>query len=137
MNAARRLLTKSDLPTDGLEETELWCVRDGISGLTGIAGLETWGSQGLVRSVVVKDKHRRSGVGKALITHVVEEASTKGLTELYLITETTPGFFEKLGFRHYGRERVRGPVLSSEEFASACPDTAPVMKLKVLESRPG
>lgn len=131
LNAARGLLTKSGLPTDGLEETELWCVRNGATGVAGIAGLEVWGTQGLLRSVVVDGERRGTGLGRALVKHVIEEASAKGLTELYLITETAPGFFEKLGFRRCARKVVKGQVLRSVEFTSACPDTAPVMMLKL------
>ena len=126
---ARRLLEASELTVDGLEETELWCVRGESGGLIGIAGLETWGRQGLLRSVVVDGKYRKSGVGKALVEHVFEEASSRELAELFLITETASRFFERFGFTPFERKKVSGKVLNSVEFREACPETAPVMRI--------
>jgi amino-acid N-acetyltransferase len=128
--AARRLLAESDLTTQGLEEAELWCVREAGSAV-GVAGLETWGSQGLLRSVVVQKEHRGEGMGKHLVERVSKEARTKGLSELYLITETAPHFFEKLGFESVERKKVKGKVLNSIEFRGACSETAPVMRLRL------
>jgi amino-acid N-acetyltransferase len=126
--AARQLLSDSELPTEGLEDTELWCVREG-SRVIGAAGLEIWGRQGLLRSVAVDRRYRESGVGNALVKHVSKEASAKGLSELYLITETAPRFFERFGFEPFERKKVEGMVLNSVEFRGACSVTAPVMRL--------
>lgn len=128
-NSARRLLSDSGLPTQGLEKAELWCVRDVEDRVVGIAGLETWGRQGLLRSVAVEGRYRKGGMGKALVERIFKEAKVRHLDELYLITETAPDFFEKFGFTSYGRENVKGKVLDSTEFKGACPETAPVMKL--------
>jgi amino-acid N-acetyltransferase len=128
-DSARRLLSGSDLPTQGLDETELWCVRDGAGRVLGIAGLETWGEQGLLRSVVVEESHRKDGVGSALVERVIKEANAKSLAELYLITETAPLFFQRFGFDSFDRSDVVGPVLNSIEFKGACAETAPVMRL--------
>jgi amino-acid N-acetyltransferase len=128
-SSARSLLSGSDLPTQGLDETELWCVRDGAGRVLGIAGLETWGEQGLLRSVVVEEDHRRDGVGSALVERIIKEANARGLAELYLITETAPLFFQRFGFNSFDRKNVVGPVLGSIEFKEACAETAPVMRL--------
>jgi amino-acid N-acetyltransferase len=128
---AKRLLSESELPVEGLEEAELWCVKGQSGGLIGVAGLERWGTQGLVRSVAVDGGQRRLGVGKVLVERVLEEASVSNLAELYLITETAPRFFEKFGFTPLERKNVKGDVLNSVEFKGACPDTAPVMRLKL------
>jgi amino-acid N-acetyltransferase len=136
LGSAMRLLSDSELPTDGLAQTELWCVRHGLpSAVIGIAGLEVWGRQGLVRSVVVRHDQRRSGVGKALVECVLAAASTKNLTELYLITETAPGFFGRFGFESLERRQVSGEILNSAEFRGACPDTAPVMRLALRKDK--
>ena len=129
LQVARKLLSGSKLPIDGLHQAEFWSVRDGMGAVIGVAGLETWGKQGLVRSVVVEERYRRSGIGKALVERVLQEASGKGLVELYLITETAPRFFETFGFVSIERQEVKGRVLDSVEFREACPQTAPVMRL--------
>jgi len=128
LKSARRLLLEADLPTQGLEETEIWCARDGSDRVVGIAGLETWGKQGLLRSVVVDTKSRKNGIGKAVVERILKEARTRDLSEIYLLTETAPRFFSKFGFKKVERAGVKGRVLKSVEFREVCPDTAP-MKL--------
>lgn len=127
--AAGRLISACGLPREGLEEAELWCVKGDGRQLLGVAGLEIWGRQGLVRSVAVENDHRKARVGTSLVRHVVSQAREKGMRDVYLITESAPLFFEKLGFRAIGRSRVRGSVLKSVEFRGACPETAPVMRM--------
>jgi amino-acid N-acetyltransferase len=126
LKSARRLLLGSGLPIQGLKETELWCVKDREGHLIGIAGLETWGKQGLLRSVVVDQLNRNSGMGKALVERVLKEAKANGLDELYLLTETAPNFFARFGFKPVERTSVKGNVLNSIEFREVCPDTAPM-----------
>jgi amino-acid N-acetyltransferase len=134
LGSARRLLSEADLPTQGLEETELWCARDSSDQIVGIAGLETWGRQGLLRSVVVEAKERKSGLGKAIVERILREAKARDLVEMYLLTETAPRFFAKLGFRAIERASVKGDVLKSVEFREVCPDTPP-MKLILNQRR--
>ncbi len=123
----RRLLSESDLPTQGLDETQLWCAKDGTGRVVGVAGLETWGGQGLLRSVAVDATTRGRGLGTTLVRRILDEAKMEGLEEVYLLTETAPAFFAKLGFRPLARGRVRGSVLGSAEFREVCPDTAPMI----------
>ena len=127
--AARKLISAFGLPSKRLDDAELWCVKGEGRRLLGVAGLETWGRQGLLRSVVVDSKHRKAGVGTSLVRRVIFEAKKKRMREVYLITETALPFFEKLGFSAIDRLRVKGDVLNSIEFEEACPETAPAMWL--------
>lgn len=126
---ARELLRRSALPLDGLEKTELWCLVDESDAPIGFAGLEILEDQGLLRSVVVREKRRNTGAGAMLVRHVLHEARSRSLSELFLITETAQRFFEKFGFRAFERSKVKGKVLESVEFTQACSETAPVMHL--------
>lgn len=126
---ASALLTTCDLPLDGLEETELWCVKGSGRRLVAVAGLETRGEQSLLRSVAVEKEHRNSGVGGRLVSEVLAAARSRGVKEVYLITESAPLFFRRFGFRNFARERVKGDVLQSAEFRGACPESAPVMRI--------
>lgn len=94
-----------------------------------VAGLETWGGHALLRSVAVEDESRGSGIGSLLVTHVLNTAKSKRATEVYLLTETAPLFFRKLGFKKFARSRVKGMILTSIEFRGACPESAHVMRL--------
>ena len=126
--AANELISACGLPGEGLDDTELWCVKGEGRHLLGVAGLETWGRQGLLRSVAVEKEHRKAMVGTSLVRHVISEARKKRMMEVYLITQT-PLFFDRLGFIVTDRSSVRGSVLKSVEFKGVCPETAPVMRM--------
>jgi amino-acid N-acetyltransferase len=125
--SARKLVSASGLPLGGMEDSELWCIKGEGGGILGVAGLETWGRQGLLRSVAVDKDHRKEGVGTALVKQIIAEARKKKMGEVFLITETAPLFFERMGFNAIDRSRVRGGVLDSVEFKEVCSETAPVM----------
>jgi amino-acid N-acetyltransferase len=127
--SARKLVTASGLPRGGLDDAELWCAKGEGGRVLGVAGLETWGRQGLLRSVAVDKDRRKEGVGTSLVKQIIAEARKKKMSEVFLITETAPLFFERLGFNAVDRSRVRGGVLDSVEFKEACSETAPVMRL--------
>ncbi len=126
---ARKLVYASGLPGGGLEDAELWCVKGERRRIIAVAGLETWGIQGLLRSVAVDVDHRKEGVGTSLVRQIIAEARKKKMTEVFLITETAPLFFARLGFKATERSRISGDVLDSIEFKEACSETAPVMWL--------
>jgi amino-acid N-acetyltransferase len=130
--AVRNLISASELPTEGLDDAELWCVKGERRRILGVAGLETWGTQGLLRSVAVEIGHRNAGVGTSLVRHVISEARKKKMREIYLLTGSAPMFFESLGFRAVDRSGIRGGVLNSVEFRELCPETAPVMWTNLL-----
>jgi len=127
--AARKLVAASGLPRGGMDDAELWCVKGEGGRILGVAGLETWGRQGLLRSVAVDKESRKEGVATALVKQIIAAARKKKIGEVFLITETAPLFFERLGFNAIDRSRVRGGVLDSVEFREACSETAPVMRM--------
>src|SRR5437016_4249608 len=87
---ARKLVYASGLPGGGLEDAELWCVRGEHRRIIGVAGLETWGRQGLLRSVAVDEDHRKEGLGTSLVRQIIAESRKKKMSEVFLITETAP-----------------------------------------------
>jgi amino-acid N-acetyltransferase len=123
------LLSSFKLPLDGLENTKLWVLYSNDGGLVGVAGLEVYGNQGLLRSVaVIKSKHNQN-YGTALSSYVIGEAKKSQIQDLFLLTTTAPAFFKKLGFKEESREKATGNILNSVEFKSACPKTAILMRL--------
>jgi amino-acid N-acetyltransferase len=123
------LLLGYKLPLDGLENTKLWILQSGKGEVAGIAGLEAYGNQGLLRSVAVVDDMRNNGYGTVLTKHVISEAKKESIKDLFLLTTTAPEFFKKLGFEEEDREKVVGDIRGSVEFKSACPKTATLMRL--------
>ena len=129
--AALELLKQSGLPTAGVPATlEGYVVVVTPAGsLAGLAGLERYGTEGLLRSVVVAPELRGTGLGKALSERVVSEAGKRGVTDLYLLTTTAEGYFPKLGFAAIAKNAIPSGVQQSLEFRGACPDTAIAMHL--------
>lgn len=126
------LLEAAKLPTEGVEdhfETFVKLVDRNV--LVGAAGLEVYGQKALLRSVVVSQDVRGRGYGRRLIDAIRTRAQKKGITELFLLTETAQDFFAHLGFEVIAREEADVEVRRSEEFESLCPDGAVCMRIKL------
>ncbi len=125
------LLSGFKLPLDGLNKTELWVLQSSNGQVTGVAGLEVFGYQGLLRSVAVIKSLHGQGLGTFLTRRVLAEAEKRGIQEMFLLTTTAAAFFEKLGFKEESREKAVGGIANSIEFRSACPKTATFMRLSM------
>jgi N-acetylglutamate synthase-like GNAT family acetyltransferase len=133
LEAVRALLRAAELPLDGLEEQfgPRYVVAEAGGELAGAAGVEVYGGDGLLRSVVVAPSHRGTGLGKALVAERLDWARRERLAALYLLTTTAPGFFATLGFESVARAATPEGIRGSREFASICPSTATVMRLRL------
>ena len=128
LSAVERLLTASDLPTDGVRDNfSGFVVADDNGAIAGAIGLEKYGSVALLRSAVVAPDHRGTGVGRKLVEQLLERAKEAGVDELYLLTTTAEKYFPRFGFTRITRATVPDAVKASAEFRGACPDTAVVM----------
>ncbi len=127
MPGALSLLKSSGLTLEGVEDTEFWIAKSG-ERIIGTVGLETWGDQGLLRSLAVDKELRNLGIGRALVLHVIELAKNKKLKELFLITEAVQNYYLKFGFELVERNKISGNVLNSQEFRGACLESANVMR---------
>jgi N-acetylglutamate synthase-like GNAT family acetyltransferase len=125
------LLLGYKLPLDGLEDTELWVLQLSSGEFGGVAGLELYGNQGLLRSLAVTKSMHNQGYGAALVNYVIGEAKKSLVQDLFLLTTTAPEFFKKFGFKEESREKVSGGITNSVEFKSACPKTAVLMYLSL------
>lgn len=97
----------------------------------GCAALEIYGQAGLLRSVAVAEAWRSQGFGRGLTEMALNLARQRGLTELYLLTETAGEFFPRFGFTPVSRAEVPPAVQQSVEFTTACPASALVMRLRL------
>jgi N-acetylglutamate synthase-like GNAT family acetyltransferase len=135
----RRLLEDNRLPTEDLAHSlpVLFVARDGPM-IVGAGGFEVHGESGLLRSVVVADRIRGTGLGRALVEAVEAAARQRGLRELMLLTETARDFFARLGYADIARESAPEEIRKSAEFKSLCPQSARCMskRLDVRKLRP-
>ena len=126
--AIEGLLTGSDLPLDGLElalPTAVVARADG--SVVGCAAVEPYGSVGLLRSVCVALDLRGTGLGGKLVEAAEKLAASRGIGELYLLTDTAEAWFPRLGYLPTTRDAVPAAITASPEFTGACPDSAAVL----------
>ncbi|MEO8295901.1 MAG: arsenic resistance N-acetyltransferase ArsN2 [Gemmatimonadota bacterium] len=129
LEAISALLTSMELPIDGIEQwlPHFW-VAESVQAIVGLAGVEVYGSSGLLRSVAVVPQWRGSGVARTLVTRILEEARSAGCKDIYLLTTTADRYFPRLGFHTIGRNEVPAELHASAELRGACPDTAVAMR---------
>jgi len=121
-----QLLDAALLPLDGLRDqfpSAYVIARDG-GAVIGAAGMEVYGDAGLLRSVVVIDKLRGSGIGAALVADRLAHASRRGMRQVFLLTTTAADYFKKRGFQEASRAAAPPALAASVEFAVACPASA-------------
>lgn len=94
----------------------------------GVAGLESFGPVGLLRSVAVDPAHQGKGIAAQLIDRLLATADASHLHELYLITNTADGYFTRYGFAPVSRDTVPEAIQQTQQFSGLCPSSAIVMK---------
>jgi amino-acid N-acetyltransferase len=98
---------------------------------TGLVGLELYGVNALLRSLVVVESARGKGLGATLIDHAEQYAASKGVRSLYLLTTTAEAFFKRLGYEPIERSYAPPSIQRTREFAGLCPASSAFM-LKAL-----
>lgn len=128
---AQRLLAEAALPGDGLTDQfpTQYAVATVGSRPVALAGIERYGSVGLLRSVAVDELWRGHGLGDQLVADRLAGARAAGLTDVYLLTTTATPFFVRLGFAALPREAAPAELRKAPEFASVCPGTSTFMRL--------
>lgn len=130
----KALLTSAHLPTEDLNPTLSNFSSAWVKGqLIGTAGIDTTGSIGLLRSVVVREEFRHKGIASQLINDLTTQVRSQGVKTLYLMTTTAEHYFEQQGFVRISRDTVPDEVAHSQQFNGICPSSAVVMK-KEIES---
>jgi amino-acid N-acetyltransferase len=133
--AIEDLLAANDLPLDGLELAAATAVvardEDGAREIVGSAAIEPYGSVGLLRSVCVTPHLRGTGLGRRLVAEAEAVATSNGIDELFLLTETAGEWFPRFGYERVSRETAPAPLQASPEFTTACPETALVFRKRI------
>jgi amino-acid N-acetyltransferase len=94
---------------------------------TGLVGLEIYGSDALLRSLVVGENARGKGLGSALTDHAEQYAVSKSVRSIYLLTTTAETFFKRLGYQCIDRSQAPSSIERTREFASLCPASSMFM----------
>ena len=128
-------LRGASLPTEGVAEwfDEFIVAAEG-EAIVGAAGLERYGSDVLLRSVVVSPEWQGRGLGSDLVAEALGRASRSGARAAFLLTTTAEHYFPRHGFTRIERDEVPDGVRESVEFQIACPATAAVMMRRLTSS---
>jgi amino-acid N-acetyltransferase len=94
---------------------------------SGLVGLEIYGSDALLRSLVVGENARGKGLGSALTDHAEQYAASKGVRSIYLLTTTAETFFKRLGYERIQRSQAPSSIERTREFASLFPASSAFM----------
>lgn len=130
--AIKRMLLAESLPLDGAKEhLGHFIVGEEGGKIVCAGGLEIYGADALLRSVVVDGEARGRGWAKQLLAALMQQASRLGVSRLYLLTTSAESWFAKLGFRKVGRSRIPDQLQQSRELQGACPASAVVMTLRL------
>jgi amino-acid N-acetyltransferase len=124
--AVLALLEGARLPTAdiaGIDQPQIWVLEE-RGAIAGAIALERYGSEALVRSLVVAPEYRKRGFGRELVALVEESARQDRINQLVLLTETAEPFFRSLGYNILDRRHVSERLRQSAEFRSLCPASA-------------
>ncbi len=131
--AVEAFLMANERPVEGVKDQfeRFWLALQS-NQIIGCAGLEKYGAIALLRSVAVLPERRKQGIGKALISHIMQDAVSANVTDLYLLTTHADRYFAGFGFRPLDKSAAPKSLLSSAEFQGACPENATLMRLSLF-----
>lgn len=130
-------LEAEGLPASDLTEAHLQhFFFTGTNGApSALVGLEIYGEDALLRSLLVSAGARTKGLGSALVRHAEEYAVAHQVRALYLLTTTAESFFAHRGYRRIDRAQAPSAIQSTREFASLCPTSSAFMIKRLLRDR--
>jgi amino-acid N-acetyltransferase len=126
---ARGLLAAANLPISDLTDEQLtsffYC--GAAAEPSALIGLEIYGREALLRSLVVDPSLRSTGLGSALVERAEAYAANHGVGTLYLLTTTAEAFFAHRGYHRIDRSLAPAAIRSTGEFAGLCPASSAFM----------
>lgn len=127
LSTAKILLSDAGLPVDDLSATHLAFVGIAEDDVVGVIGFENHGRVGLLRSLVVAEDARASGLGRELVAALEASAREQGIDEIWLLTIDADPFFAQLGYQIRGRSSAPPEIAGTAEFTALCPGDAFLM----------
>jgi amino-acid N-acetyltransferase len=128
----KHLLQANNLPyQDCADHLQHFCGIFNQGELIATGGLEFAGENALLRSIVVSVNHRSKGLAGAISNHLLEKARARGITALYLLTETAESYFAAIGFCSIARKDVPEAIRNTQQFETLCPADASCLVRKL------
>ena len=126
------LLRQNNLPTQDCAEQaqNFYGIFDGDE-LIAAGGLEPAADFVLLRSVVVQEQYRASGLARNISEYLISLAEADSRLAVYLLTETAESYFRKLGFTPLSRAEVPAAIAQTRQFSALCPDSASCLVMQL------
>lgn len=124
------LLEAASLPTEDLERSSMLhflVTRDGSGKVIGAIGVERYGRNALLRSLVVAPGNRHRELGTRLVASLEARCRSLAVAQLFLLTTSARDFFARQRYQAIGRESVPAELLATAEFTRLCPGSAVCM----------
>jgi len=129
LSAATALLRAAELPTEDLTDSHLrqFFMASSPDSVVGLVGLELYGRDALLRSLVVDPNARTKGIGSQLVDYAENYARARGVGSVYLLTTTAEKFFAHRGYARAERSAAPDSIRTTREFSSICPASSAFM----------
>lgn len=126
-------LAAAGLPTDDLAEPgRVFFAYSTLSGRTvGYAGLELYGADAFLRSLVVLPEARGQGYGGAILARQCRRAFDLGARRAWTLTTTVADWLETKGFARIDRAEAPAAILATRQARSLCPASAALLTRKI------
>jgi amino-acid N-acetyltransferase len=131
--AIRLLLESQKLPTEtvGTATTDFYLAIEN-EAVVGVAGLEYYGEDALLRSVAVQTSLQKKQIGSQLVDWILSLAKQKAIRQLVILTETASIFFAQKGFSTIDRSSIKNDAMKkSSQFCGACCSSASCMMISL------
>ena len=127
--ALAKALAKARLPTDDLDSPGplFWRFETADSIPVGFGGLEIYGEDALLRSILILPPLRRRGLGTAVVAQLEIEAAVLKCRAVWLLTDGGSEFFDRLGYARCDRAVVPEAIRDTRQFTALCPESASVL----------
>jgi N-acetylglutamate synthase-like GNAT family acetyltransferase len=111
-------LARAGLPADDIQsDGPMFWRFENEDVPVGFGGLQIFGDQALLRSVVTLPPVRKRGIGSAIVTALETEARALHCRVIWAVTETGASFFTQLGYRACERDEAPDVIRTTGEFA--------------------
>jgi len=118
-------------PADIYKNLQTFTVAELDGKVVACCALEiVWSDLAEIKSLAVEESNKGSGVGKILVTDVVEQAGKLGVQKVFALT-LEPDFFEKLGFQKIDKDALPMKVWSD---CARCPKQQNCDEIAVIKN---
>ena len=126
-------LRSAQLPIDDLRDPGRSFFRYATLGGSpvGFGGFELYGSDVLLRSMVVLPEMRGRGIGRNAALLLMRRAFDQGARNAYVLTTTAAPFFAALGFKPIDRDDAPTSIRSTRQASSLCPSSAALLAKRI------